>query len=58
MFLNIFFFIFDAYLAPAVSLQLLQSSYVSLCQIDNMDIIPHTWQERENLVLTLPTDCE
>lgn len=38
------------HLASAVLLQLLQSCYVSLCQIHNVDIISHTWQEKENLV--------
>lgn len=34
------------YLAPAVLLQLLQSSYVSLCQIHNMNVISHTCKEK------------
>lgn len=34
------------YLAPAVLLQLLQSSDVSLCQIHNMNVISHTCKQK------------
>lgn len=39
---NVFYIVFpQMYLAPAVVLQLLQSCYVSLCQIYYMNIISH-----------------
>lgn len=46
----LFLFLSQMHLAPAVVLQLLQSCYVSLCQIHNVDIISHTWRETENSV--------
>jgi len=41
---KLFWMFSKMHLAPAVVLQLLQSCYVSLCQIYNMDVIAYTWK--------------